>query len=184
MLLMGPALGGGVPAKTQKSVKGGGWSYEGNGGKSFVVVQDSAIVFANGAWDGLGKLREYARAHAGTYVVFEREGKLQQVNDAEGLAALRPRFAKLAALASEQERLGQQQAPLAKEQAELGAKMRKAQRPEEMTAIGAQQSEVGRKQSAIGAEQGRVGNQQGTEGRTAYTEVGKLIEQCERGGKC
>lgn len=150
----------------------------------FIVVDESKIVFTNGDWQQISRLRGYADRHPGTYVLYESKGDFHEMANQEAVRNLRPLFATTTELGAEQNSLRARQEPLGKQQSELAKQVEGSTTPAERTEINKRRSQVGQLQGEIGREQGRVGQQQSVAGVKAYSEVQKIIESCEKDAIC
>ena len=151
---------------------------------SFALVVQSSVVTMSGGWHPIAELTRYAGAHAGTYLVFARDGELRRLDSPERLAEAQRLYEPMRGLAAKQQALAAEQKPLAAQQEVLSAQQRAATDPHEMTRLGAEQASLGQQQSAIGQQQGAIGRRQGEIGRAFHARVEAMLDACVADGSC
>ncbi len=154
------------------------------GERSFALVLGSYVQVVKVNWRQSDAFEDYAHGHAGRYLVFEQEGELHRLDNAQKIDELAGQYAPMQGLSARQKELAAQQKPLAAQQKELSAAMHEAASPEAMRRIGEAQGAIGRQQGEIGTRQGDIGRQQGELGRALNQKAQQLFNECLKDGSC
>jgi hypothetical protein len=158
--------------------------------RAYLVKLDGQADYQMGVWSGStgwesgDRLRTYAKANAGSYVVFLLDGAIYRVSDVKQLQELAPLFEPLRQLGKQQAALGSVQQPLSAQQKALSAEMRATNDPATQGQIGSVQGSIGQVQGEIGRQQGIIGKQQGQLGALLDERVQSLIDTCLREKSC